>query len=297
LFFPATTTTTTGTLTFDKTQNTSLTRIPANYRIQTRPIPHAPVASPYAGTHVPKIVYVGSKTPFMSAIKRVQKLLHLAERRAMAPLVDEKAKKRRQQQQQHNQHGSKRGGDQGGDDAEKAVLEECLRKLRQEKVFIKATGRAIEKALALGGWFQEKAQEYEVGIRTGSVCVVDDIVRLEEDGVNVFTVVDPPTTTKEDDESDSDAVVDDADAMDTTMGNSDDAGDNAEDSMDVDDAMDIDAQQQQQQPAESKNQRRRRRRRDRERQHRLQASLDSDGEPPESRTRWISMIEVAVSLK
>ncbi|CRG85700.1 hypothetical protein PISL3812_02726 [Talaromyces islandicus] len=287
---PITTTTTTATLSFDKTQNASLTRIPPNYRIQKRPIPHAPVASPYAGTHVSKIVYVGSKTPFMSAIKRVQKLLHLAERRAMMPLVDEKAKKRRQHQHQQGKR-----SDQDGQGDEKVVLEECLRKLRQEKVLIKATGRAIEKALALGSWFQEKAQEYEVAIHTGSVCVVDDIVRLEEDGVNVFTLVD---TAKEDDsDAHSDGAVDADDAMDTTMGNSD-GMDNGEDTMDID-AMDIDAQQQQQkqQPAESKNQRRRRRRRDRERQHRLQASLDSDGEPPESRTRWVSMIEVAVSLK
>ncbi|QKX56541.1 uncharacterized protein TRUGW13939_03646 [Talaromyces rugulosus] len=287
---PTTTSAATATLTFDKTQNSALTRIPPTYRIQKRPIPHAAVASPYAGTHVPKIVYVGSKTPFMSAIKRVQKLLHLAERRAMAPLVDEKAKKRRQHtSQHHHQHGKRR--DQGGD--EKVVLEECLRKLRQEKVLIKATGRAIEKALSLGSWFQEKAQEYEVGIRTGSVCVVDDIVRLEEDGVNVFTMVD---TTKDEGDSDAEtaADVDETDAMDTTMGNSenmDNAGGDGDTAMDVD-VMDVDAQ-----PAESKNQRRRRRRRDRERQHRLQTSLDSDGEPPESRTRWVSMIEVAVSLK
>jgi ribonuclease P/MRP protein subunit POP7 len=293
---PTTTSATPTTLTFDKTQNTALTRIPPTYRIHKRPIPHAPVVSPYAGAHVPKIVYVGSKTPFMSAIKRVQKLLHLAERRAMAPLVDEKAKKRRQHTSQQHQHGKRRDQEGGGGGEEKVVLEECLRKLRQEKVLIKATGRAIEKALSLGSWFQEKTQEYEVSIRTGSVCVVDDIVRLEEDGVNVFTMVD---TTKDEGDSDAEtADVDETDAMDTTMGNSDtmDNTGDGDTTMDVD-VMDIDAQQQQQQPAESKNQRRRRRRRDRERQHRLQTSLDSDGEPPESRTRWVSMIEVAVSLK
>lgn len=288
-----TTTTTSTTITFDKSQNSALTRIPPTYRIQKRPIPHAAVASPYAGTHVPKIVYVGSKTPFMSAIKRVQKLLHLAERRAMAPLVDDKAKKqRRYHHSSQQQHGKKAEG-QGQGEGE--VLEECLRKLRQEKVFIKATGRAIEKALALGSWFQEKPQEYEVAIRTGSVCVVDDIVRMEEDGVNVFTMVDTTTSTKDGDDSDD---VDDGEAtaagdMDTTMGNSDTVDNNA---MDVD-AMDVDAQHPLPPPTESKNQRRRRRRRDRERQHRLQSSLDSDGEPPESRTRWVSMIEVAVSLK
>ena len=138
------TTTTLKDLSFEK-KNTNLLHIPSQpiqenskkYRIAKRPIPRTPVASPYAGSQVPKIVYISSKTPFMSAVKRIQKFLRLAERRAMMPLI---GKRRHHHQQHHQQDGMKAGA--GG------LLEKCQRKLREDKVLVKATGRAIEKVCA-----------------------------------------------------------------------------------------------------------------------------------------------------
>ncbi|CAG8276119.1 unnamed protein product [Penicillium salamii] len=144
-------------LKFEK-KNTDLVKLPKYAKVEKRPIPHAPVASPYAGASVPKVVYVSSSTPFMSAVKRVQKLLIQAEKRATANISLENTRKSEQQ-----------------------ILEELSKvSEKREEVFVKATGRAIEKALNVGKWFEEKATQYVVRIKTGSVLVVDDVVEDEE---------------------------------------------------------------------------------------------------------------------
>ncbi|CAG8212789.1 unnamed protein product [Penicillium salamii] len=144
-------------LKFEK-KNTDLVKLPKYAKVEKRPIPHAPVASPYAGASVPKVVYVSSSTPFMSAVKRVQKLLIQAEKRATANISLEDTRKSEQQ-----------------------ILEELSKvSEKREEVFVKATGRAIEKALNVGKWFEEKATQYVVRIKTGSVLVVDDVVEDEE---------------------------------------------------------------------------------------------------------------------
>lgn len=133
-------------------------------RIQKRPIPHAPVASPYAGSSIPKIVYISTKTPFMSAVKRVQKLLRQSEKRAMASL-DLGSKKKTEKQKL----------------AQLAAGHDALRKGKgEEEVFVKATGRAMEKALAVGRWFETREAEYVTRVKTGCVLVVDDVVEDEE---------------------------------------------------------------------------------------------------------------------
>ncbi|RAO65385.1 uncharacterized protein BHQ10_001397 [Talaromyces amestolkiae] len=275
---PPTATTTLKTLTFEK-KNTHLLHIPSKqngdsnkktYRIAKRPIPRAPIASPYAGSHVPKPVYISSKTPFMSAVKRVQKLLRAAERRAMAPLLGMGGRRRHPY---HHQHAGKGGRD---------VLEKCRAKLREEKVLIKATGRAIEKALSVGRWFEEGkgggGEEYEVVVRTGSVCVVDDIV---EEDVSISDHED-----EEEEEGEGGGSVDPDITMSMTATNS---TTNTHDK----DAVTEDKQEKE----ESKNQRRRRRKRERIREQRLKAFVDEDGETPESRTRWVNTVEIAINIK
>jgi ribonuclease P/MRP protein subunit POP7 len=273
---PTTTTTTTTTLknlTFEK-KNTHLLHIPSQpnapkYRIEKRPIPRAPVASPYAGSTVPKIVYVSSKTPFMSAVKRVQKLLRFAERRAMTPLIGKRRHSHHHHQQQH------RAGGKGD------VLEKCQQRLREDKVLVKATGRAIEKALSVGKWFEEGkgggGEEYEVLVRTGSVCVVDDIV--EEDGEDH----------EDNDEEEKEEAKGDIDP-DITMTN-------ATDNTNEDPSTNKEEAEEKGEKEESKNQRRRRRKRERIREQRLKAFVDEDGETPESRTRWVNMVEIAINMK
>lgn len=100
----------------------------------------------------------------MSAIKRVQKLLRQAEKRAMASL-DLGSKKKTEKQKL----------------AQLAAGHDALRKGKgEEEVFVKATGRAMEKALAVGRWFETREAEYVTRVKTGCVLVVDDVVEDEE---------------------------------------------------------------------------------------------------------------------
>ncbi|KAF3490917.1 uncharacterized protein GIQ15_00434 [Arthroderma uncinatum] len=140
-------------------KNKDLLKIPKNARIERRPIPHPPTASPYAGAKVPKVVYVSTKTPFMSVAKRVQKLLREAEKRATQ---------------------SVRLGDKRKTGKDKLTeLKDASEALRKEPVFIKATGRAIAKAMDVGKWFDE-TDGFTTKVKTGTVLVVDNIVQNEE---------------------------------------------------------------------------------------------------------------------
>ncbi|KAI5302353.1 exosome non-catalytic core subunit rrp40 [Ascosphaera pollenicola] len=145
-------------LSFER-KNKDLLRIPKNARISKRPIPHPPPSNPYAGSSAPKIVYVSTKSPFMSAVKRVQKLLSHAEARATAKI--ELTKKRVGEKQRMRQ------------------LMDASDSLSREPVYVKATGRAIEKVVNMGKWFEERS-EYTINTTTGSVLVVDDIVEDEK---------------------------------------------------------------------------------------------------------------------
>ncbi|KAJ5748844.1 uncharacterized protein N7511_010540 [Penicillium nucicola] len=207
-------------LQFEK-KNQDLVKLPKYAKVEKRPIPHAPVASPYAGASVPKIVYVSTSTPFMSAIKRIQKLLLQAEKRATANINLEDTRKNEKQKL-----------------AELANISS-----KREEVFVKATGRAIEKALNVGKWFEEKETEYSVRVKTGSVIVVDDVVEDEEK--------------KEQEEQ----------------------------------KRQLQETQQSNLPvSESKSAMKKRKRQ-------AAATVDPEAELPESRTRWVKMVEVAVSLK
>lgn len=194
-------------------------------KVEKRPIPHAPVASPYAGASVPKIVYVSSKTPFMSAVKRVQKLLHQAEKRATAKVKLDDTRT-----------------------TEKQKLSELAKAAEErEEVFVKATGKAIEKALNVGKWFEERAAEYSVRVSTGSVLVVDDVV---EDGEKKERELRKQKERgAERDGKDDPATGEGKGAKDASK------------------------------------------------KRKREAPVAEDTELPESRTRWIKMVEVAVSLK
>ena len=70
-------------------------------RISKRPLLRPKIASKYASEREAKVVYVSSKTPFMSAVKRVQSLLGQVEKRKVQSAVGIEAhledRQRRQQ--------------------------------------------------------------------------------------------------------------------------------------------------------------------------------------------------------
>ncbi|KAL2852253.1 Rpp20 subunit of nuclear RNase MRP and P-domain-containing protein [Aspergillus pseudodeflectus] len=164
--------TTMSPLNFER-KNQDMVKLPKSAKVHKRPIPHPATASPYAGASVPKTVYISSSTPYMAAVKRVQKLLRQAEKRATAAV---EASLRG-----NGQSRGRSGGGGGGVSTEKLVAAlargEGKEDLVREEVFVKATGRAIETALKVGKWFGkgEREAEYTVRVETGSVLVVDDV--------------------------------------------------------------------------------------------------------------------------
>lgn len=162
----------------------------------------------------------------MSAVKRVQKLLRHAEKRATANVkLDDTRTTERQK-----------------------LSELAKASENREDVFVKATGKAIEKALNVGKWFEEKEAEYAVRVSTGSVLVVDDVVEDEEKKEREL---------KKQKEQGQEI-------------------DGKEDSVsgEVKGAND-----------------------DKKKRKREAPVVSQDEELPESRTRWVKMVEVAVSLK
>lgn len=134
-------------------------RLPPNHMIQKRPIIHPPIASPFAGPDVQKVVYVSKNTPIMSAVKRVKKLLEQAEKRNL---------------QREGVLGT------GRRQANIAAAGQKKQATIQEKVLVKGSGRAIEQAARVGEWFKRHAEDGDggwlVNVTPTSVKVIDDIV-------------------------------------------------------------------------------------------------------------------------
>ena len=141
-------------------------------QITKRPLPRPAIPSPYTSSSTPKTVYISTRTPFMSAVKRVEKLLNLADKRDVQAATTQAQKNKRKRKRPTN------------DDEEDEVMdiargvEEGREKKRRvagasgEQVVVKGTGKAVGKVMELGAWFLQR-HEFEVRVRTGSVGAVD----------------------------------------------------------------------------------------------------------------------------
>ncbi|KAI7231229.1 hypothetical protein KC330_g6534 [Hortaea werneckii] len=165
-------------------KKTKLPKLPPNATVSKRPLHHAAIPSPYAGASQQKVVYVGTRTPFLSAVKRVEKLLRLSDKRLVqsaTTLARQKGQNGRKRKRQDDD-----AADEIGDIARQVESAKAKRKARGlttgdddvegagEEVLLKGTGKAIPKVMEMGCWFQQR-QEYMVTVRTGSVAAVDDI--------------------------------------------------------------------------------------------------------------------------
>ncbi|KAK4543475.1 hypothetical protein LTR36_005618 [Oleoguttula mirabilis] len=167
-----------------KPKHQKLARLPPNATVSKRPLFHPAIPSPYAGASQQKVVYVTARTPFLSAVKRVEKLLNLSDKRLVqsaTTLAKRKNGKRRRNAAREDeildiateverQKGKRRKTGPGAvgvdaDDGEDAAGEE---------VTLKGTGKAIARVMELALWFQQR-EEYTVRLRTGSVGAIDDI--------------------------------------------------------------------------------------------------------------------------
>ncbi|KAI9833316.1 MAG: hypothetical protein M1819_003711 [Sarea resinae] len=152
-----------------------LPRLPQHARVQKRPLLHPAIPSPYTSARFPKVVYISTSTPFISAVKRVRGLLAQIDKRAMGKdislLHEGKSNNRNGNKSSATKlaeipSGSGTSGFLGGKDKDG---------VEGEEVMIKATGKAIEKALKLGLFFQGE-EDCAVRIRTGGVGTVDDVM-------------------------------------------------------------------------------------------------------------------------
>ncbi|KAI7082934.1 hypothetical protein KC356_g7973 [Hortaea werneckii] len=165
-------------------KKTKLPKLPSNATVSKRPLHHAAIPSPYAGASQQKVVYVGTRTPFLSARKRVEKLLRLSDKRLVqsaTTLARQKGQNGRKRKRQDDD-----ATDEIGDIARQVESAKAKRKVggltagddevegAGEEVLLKGTGKAIPKVMEMGCWFQQR-QEYMVTVRTGSVAAVDDI--------------------------------------------------------------------------------------------------------------------------
>ncbi|KAG2160492.1 hypothetical protein VTO58DRAFT_104973 [Aureobasidium pullulans] len=144
-----------------------MSRLPKDYKVEKRPLLRPPITSQYANASAPKIVYVSTKTPFMSAVKRVQKLLAQAEKRLAQSAADQVSK--RPKYSHVNDEIS---------DIERIASTMASQRDEQDEIVLKGTGKAIAKAMSLALWFQQRV-EYNVRIETGTVGAIDDIIPPE----------------------------------------------------------------------------------------------------------------------
>lgn len=118
----------------------------------------------------------------MSAVKRVEKLLHLSDKR----LVQSATTLAKQKQQTGFKRKRSSNAIGGNEDEILGIAREAARQKAEqggdgearEEVVLKGTGKAIQEVMELGLWFQQR-EEYDVRLKTGTVGAVDDI-ELEE---------------------------------------------------------------------------------------------------------------------
>jgi len=141
-------------------------------KISKRPLHHPPIPSPFSAAD--KHVYVTHRTPFISAVKRIRKLLaHIDERHAQR--ITSKTKKVH--------------GDRILAAARALENRNAIAGGETELIIVKGAGRAIPKVLSLAAWFGEKSGEgAQVELHTKSVTAVDDLLDANGDDLDEIRV-------------------------------------------------------------------------------------------------------------
>lgn len=188
----------------------------------------------------------------MSAVKRALKLLRQAEKRALDASGATKAT-----------------ADRRNPASVVGDTDNNKEKDRGEEVFVKATGRAIEKALSVGRWFERDEEKFCVRVNTGSVLVVDDV---------------------EEDEETKRRVVEEGAKVQKSEGESqgEDGATSSSVPLSASASASASTPAPSSAPSVSKSASRKRKR---------AACAAAESELPETRTRWVNMVEIAVSLK
>ncbi|KAJ4358421.1 uncharacterized protein N0V89_003004 [Didymosphaeria variabile] len=157
-----------------KQNRKKLPKLPPNAAIAKRPLHHPAIPAPFASLEHPKILYISHSTPFIPTVKRIRRLLLEISKRQVQSQASQISRQRRQGR---NRKPLAPNGRLAPEDVEREIAEEGKDErgdVGGEKVYVKATGRAIERALRFGVHFQGES-DCTVRVETGSVMAVDDI--------------------------------------------------------------------------------------------------------------------------
>ncbi|KAG5929277.1 hypothetical protein E4U42_006411 [Claviceps africana] len=133
--------------------------IPKGAHVQKRPLLRPQLSS----SSKSPTIYMSSKTPFISAVRRVRKLLTRSLRCPPAPKSASLQSRVAALQRSTNTPAADAGA-------------------RPLVVTVVGTGKAIEKTLSLASWFEQQG-DCDVALRTKTVRTVDDIVLQHGDDV------------------------------------------------------------------------------------------------------------------
>ncbi|KAF2632547.1 hypothetical protein BU25DRAFT_470296 [Macroventuria anomochaeta] len=157
-------------------------QLPPNATISKRPLLHPAIPTPFASAESPKVLYITASSPFIPTCKRIRSLLvQISKREAQSAASVGRGKARSQRRGK----GLEANGRLSAADVEASISAAAAqgsgksRSVGGEEVYLKATGRAIPRALELGVKFQGE-EDCRVRVEMGSVKAIDD-VEIKED--------------------------------------------------------------------------------------------------------------------
>ena len=161
-----------------KSNNNKRPRLPENVTISKRPLLHPAIPTPFASAASPKVLYITASSPFIPTCKRIRALLVQIQKRSAQSAAEGRGRRRGNQGKPLEANGRLEARDVEAsiaDDAQaKAKGKGAGRGVGGEEVYLKATGRAIPRALELGVKFQGE-EDCRVRVELGSVKAIDDV--------------------------------------------------------------------------------------------------------------------------
>lgn len=172
--------------------------------ISTRPLLHAPLPTPFSSSASPKALYITATSPYVPALKRIRKLLTQITKREKQSAASLNKAGRGGEGRGGGRYAQANGrleardveaeiagamGREGSDGRGRTkgcadgVGGSGTRNGQRENVHLKATGRAIPRALEIGLHFQGE-EDCWVKIEMGNVSAIDDVEagdRMAED--------------------------------------------------------------------------------------------------------------------
>ncbi|KAM3457784.1 hypothetical protein MY3296_000857 [Beauveria thailandica] len=146
---------------------TKLDPIPQGSTLRKRPL----IRRPLPASSKDRIIYVSSSTPFMSAVKRARKQLDRSLKSGGSSQAARKNASLHARIESLKRDVERDTSGSGG----------SANEAYGASVTLLGTGKAVEKTLALAGWFEQQS-DCRVAVRTRTVATVDDVVAGGEPG-------------------------------------------------------------------------------------------------------------------